>query len=247
MEKTERPKSWPERKKEIKHKRLTPFIYVEWLCEWLSYLFGRWAFLDILGHVGRLTILVAVISYIWGIEGRREERHYQAWQVINDAQGKPGNLGRIKALQDLNDDRVYLTSVDISKAFLPDVDLQNAKLWDANLSMARLDYANLSGADLWGANLSKAEFYIANLSGAHIKHANLSGVDLRGANLSGADLDKVGGWKKIQNITLTNIYGIKNPPNGFIQWAKDKGAVEIESYKEWQDLLKKKGYKRKMR
>lgn len=62
---------------------------------------GRWAFLDVLGHTGRFAILVAVISYIWGIEGRQKERHYQAWQVINAAQGKPGSGGRIDALKDL--------------------------------------------------------------------------------------------------------------------------------------------------
>ena len=34
----------------------------------------------------------------------------------------------------------------------------------------------------------------------------------------------------------TNIYGVKNPPDGFIKWATDpnQGAVSIEDYKVWE-------------
>jgi len=64
MGNNEEPKrNWPERGKAIRHRWLVPFAFVEWICEWISYVLGRWAFLDILEHIGRLTILIAVITY----------------------------------------------------------------------------------------------------------------------------------------------------------------------------------------
>jgi hypothetical protein len=30
---------------------------------------------------------------------------------------------------------------------------------------------------------------------------------------------------------------VKNPPDGFIKWAKGEGAVSIESYDEWQKFV----------
>jgi len=45
MSDTEKPKSWQERRQSIKHKWVVPFVYAEWLCERVSYLLERWAFL----------------------------------------------------------------------------------------------------------------------------------------------------------------------------------------------------------
>ena len=70
MSDSEKPESWRERKQFIKHKWFVPFIYVEWRCEQLSKLLDHWAFLDILGHAGRFTVLVAVIFYIVGCPER---------------------------------------------------------------------------------------------------------------------------------------------------------------------------------
>lgn len=76
MGKTEKPKSsWQERKKDIKHKSLTPFIYIEWLCERLSYRLEQWAFLDILGRLGHLSIVVSLIVGVSVyLQGRSERR-----------------------------------------------------------------------------------------------------------------------------------------------------------------------------
>jgi uncharacterized protein YjbI with pentapeptide repeats len=330
MEKTEKPKSsWQERKTELKHKWLTPFIYVEWYCEWLSYLLGRWALLDILGHVGRFSILVSIIVGVyvyWSeaderrmqAENQRKAKHYQAWQVINAAHGKPGSGGRIDALQDLNKDKVSLNGVDLSNAFLPDIELKYADLEDANFSVADLKNANFSGAYLRKANFFGADLKIANFSGAVLQEANLSGadlinadlsyadlssatliktrlfrsdltganlidsdlrsaslssadlsgtcfesanltdaqlslanlkgaefdmVDVNGANLTGADLRKsifknVANWQKIQSIQFANIYGIRDAPEGFIEWAKENGAGSFEKDGEWEKFVK---------
>lgn len=304
MSDSEKPKSWQERSQSIKHKWLVPFIFAEWLCEWFSYILGKWALLDICGHVGRFGVLVSIIVgvcvYVMEADERRiqaenqqKAKHHQAWQVINSAYGKPGDGGRKDALEDLNKDGISLTGVDVSQAYLPQLDLQNAYLWkanfskanlfgaklshavlqDANLSDADVSDANLSGAlfteanlskinlsntnlieaglffadvseaNLRGANLSKANFHGANLSHANLSGAYLSGADVSGANFYGADLSKANLWKSnlrgikkwrdIKSIKQANIFGVENPPDGFIEWATKHGAANIEDDEGW--------------
>lgn len=269
--------SWQELRKKIKHKWAMPFIFLEWNCERLSVLLKRWAFLEVLEHLGRLAILVAVVSYVMGanerrmqVENQRKAKHYQAWQVINTAQGQMNNAGRIDALQDLNKDMVSLIGVDISKAYLPGLNLENADLRaanlaganlnEANISGANLRYANLAGADLWHANLAEANLHEANISGANLRYANLAGADLRdanlaeatlvgadlaeadlaGADLAGADLRDIQNWLDIRSVEYARICDVNNPPDGFIEWATEHGAVSIESDREWQDLINEK-------
>jgi uncharacterized protein YjbI with pentapeptide repeats len=307
MNDSEKPKSsWRERRQSIKHKWLAPLIFPEWLCERLSYLLGRWAFLEILGYAGRLTILVAVIFYFFEaderrlqstslrmqvenlglqLENQRKSKNYQAWQVINAAQGKPGSGGRMDALQDLHREGISLGGVDISKAHLPKLNLENADLTNANLSEtclqfanltgatlvranlagADLRFANLTGANLLGANLTRAflhepnltgalllnanfsEAYLefANLTGAILLNANLAGADLYDANLTGAilyeaNLTNIKNWQEIKCIEEANIFGVKNPPDGFIEWATKHGAVSIDEIEELKKSLSEK-------
>jgi uncharacterized protein YjbI with pentapeptide repeats len=316
MDKAEKTKeSWWERKTRIKHKWLTLLIFTEWLCERVSYLLERWAFLDILGHAGRLTILVAVIFYFAEAGNRRKAKHYQAWQVINSAHGTPTSGGRKDALQDLNKDNVSLMGIDVSMAYISELNLQNANLRDANFSGANLIYANLSGArlrhanfvgtdlmyakligadlryanlpeaflvnvnftkvnlrfanlsggevmqanfseadlldanfsgaNLYGANFTKAYLRHANFSGARLERANFAGADLMYANLTEADLRlanllDIKNWQEIKSVELANICDVNNPPDGFIEWAKENGAVSIEDVEEWKKLKLKK-------
>jgi len=44
-------------------------------------------------------------------------------------------------------------------------------------------------------------------------------------------------WQKIEGIKLANVFGIKNAPAGFLNWAIQNGAVSTESDTEWQALL----------
>jgi len=231
MSYSEKPKSWRERRQSIKHKWQAPFIFcVEWPCEWISYWLGEWAFLDILGHIGRLTILIAVITYFMGAderrmqgENQRKAKQYQAWQVINIAQGKPGGGGRKEALEDLSKDEVPLTGVDISKAFLQRLNLPGANLdyanlskailWDVNLARADLTYADLSEADLIRADLSKANLTRANLSKAILWDVNLARADLTYANLTETDCDR--GIQFMIHPSDRNVkFVIKFPPDG---------------------------------
>jgi hypothetical protein len=279
MDKAEKTKeSWPERRERIKHR-----------CA---------VFFKILEYVGRVfavaSVIAAVILYFAESGDRRKAKHYQAWQVINSAQGKQGSGGRIDALQDLNQDKVSLAGVDISKAFLSNLNLEDAdlagadfaeaNLMDAKLARAKLTGANLASADLpntklsevnfFRANLIEANFLFANLSGAgiedanlcdamlaraklvgaslwganlaraNLRDANLAGANLRDANLLGAnlmyaDLTNVKHWQEIKGIEHANIYGVKNAPEGFIEWATapKQGAVSIEDEDEWKKSI----------
>ena len=88
----------------------------------------------------------------------REQKHYQAWQVINTAQGKGGNGGRIDALQELNADNISLIGVDVRDAFLQYIQLDNAKLARAIFRSADIREGHFQQADLEGA-----DFVYANL------------------------------------------------------------------------------------
>jgi hypothetical protein len=39
-------------------------------------------------------------------------------------------------------------------------------------------------------------------------------------------------------LELANLYRVINPPVGFLEWAVDRGAVEIESDEEWHSKKK---------
>jgi hypothetical protein len=62
--------------------------------------------------------LLAVVSYFSESKDRIKQKHYQAWQVINSAQGKGGSGGRIDALEELHADGVPLVGIDVNGAFL---------------------------------------------------------------------------------------------------------------------------------
>ena len=245
MSDSEKPKSWKEHKKIIMHKLAALCALIDRKFEPASGCLEQCAILDILGYAGRLTFLVAVIFYIWGCEDRRKEKHYQAWQVINSAQGKTGSGGRMDALQDLNGDDVSLAGVDISNATLRGINLEHANLRDANLSGAHLYEANLSRTHLYKAKLLGVYLYEADLSGADLYDTNLAEAELRLANLTGANLGRanltnIKGWQQIKSIRNANIYGVKNPPDGFIEWAIEHSAVNIENREEWEKFISEK-------
>jgi hypothetical protein len=91
----------------------------------------------------------------------RKDSIYQAWQVINSAQGKGGSGGRPDALADLVRNGISLAGVDLDGAWLEQVDLRGA-----SLAMASLQNTNLRGAQLRGATLDGANFRGATLVAA---------------------------------------------------------------------------------
>ena len=218
----------------------TPFLATEYACDWAVYFLSNWSFLESLEYLGSLSILIAVIFYFSESDARVKQRHYQAWQVINTAQGKGGSGGRIEALQELAADRVSLTGVDVSEAFLQGLNLDNAKLVRANFHNADVrngSFANadFSDANLVGANFRGSDMRHSDLGGADLTDADLDGADLEGVDLSGANLEKLDlrganmkdvKWQKVTAIKLANLFGVKNAPHDFVEWAMQHGAVQ---------------------
>jgi hypothetical protein len=247
LKRRRRPESWQRHRAQAKHASLVPVFGIEWGLRWLAYLLSGWAFLEVIEYFGTLSLLVAAISYFAESKDRVKQKHYQAWQVINSAQGKGGSGGRIDALEELSRDGVALVGADLSDAFLQGVDLNGANLLRANLRSSdirdgsfvgsRLEYANLTSANFRHADLRKADLQNANLEDSDLFGADLGQADLTGAHLSKADLRNtdLGGikWQQIAEIRLANVFGVKNSPPGFLEWAAKMGAVSIESDAAW--------------
>jgi hypothetical protein len=155
--------------------------------------------------------------------------HYQAWAVVNSAQGKGGSGGRIDALQDLNQGQVSLAGVRLDGAWLEGIALPGARLSHASLREANLKGANLQGANLEGADLTGVNLTGANLSDALLKGVNFTGALLGAADLRRADLAAAFGWDAMGNATYLQIDGVPPRPRGFRAWALGHGAVEGES------------------
>src|ERR1700730_3387008 len=235
----ERPDPWPVRKERIKRVWTTPFWAFEWILEWVAFALSRWTFLDVLEYLEGFSVLIAVIFYFSESGDRLKQKHYQAWQVINTAQGEGGSGGRLEALQVLNVHQIPLVGVDVSGAFLQGANSAYARLLHANFNSADLrdsdfhlaDFtdADLKSANFRGSNLAKANFRRADLSGsdlgeANLAEANLSGANLDDADLSGANLAGVQ-WREIASAKNATIEGVKNAPPGFVDWARQKGAL----------------------
>ena len=240
-----RPAPWPERRARIHHRWLVPFVATDWLWEWLAFLLSNWSFLEVLEYLGSFSILIGVIFWFVESGDRIQRSHYQAWQVINTAQGKGGSGGRIEALQQLNADHIPLTGVDVSSAFLQGLrlphakltrsnlgaaDLRNSDLHSADLTWADLHFANLRNADLDHVVFDNANLRDSDLTGADLAETHLDQADLTNAALRSADLRGIV-WQHLTAIANANITSVKNPPDGFVSWALAHGAVQDSSTK----------------
>jgi len=238
-ERRSRPASFRSRVRTATPRWVQPFLALEWVWEWVAFLLSNWTFLEVLEYLGSFSVLVAVILYFSESGDRIKQRHYQAWQVINTAQGKGGSGGRIEALQELNQDHVPLVGVDVSFAFLQGIRLRSANLLRSNFSAADLRKSDLSSCDFMLANLGSANFREATLDHASFVQADLRNSDLNGASLVGADLrgamlddaDLRGTdlsnvhWQGLKSVARANFAGVKNAPAGFIDWAMKNGSV----------------------
>jgi hypothetical protein len=235
-----RPPEWSAVRTGVRHPALIPLLRLEWTLDWVAYVLDHWSFLKVMERLGTFSVLVAVLFYFADSGNRVKQRHYQAWQVINTAQGKGGSGGRIEALHELNADGVPLVGVDVSSAFLQGLQLRHARLLRADFSGADLRGAELSGADftqanlhsanLRGSNLEHAQFVQAELGSADLHGSDLTGASLAGAVLDDADLSTASlqgiDWKNIKSIRGSNIAGVRDAPDGFLAWALAHGAVQ---------------------
>ncbi len=133
----------------------------------------------ILDNLGKLSILIAVVSTAISYQSDRENaiktKQFQAWQVINTAAGQTGSGGRELAMIDLIKDHVSMDGVNIENAWLQYADLSNGDFSSANFSNTRI---------------SGVEFRKANFSFANFKQSVLFDIDFSSAVLEGADFDK---------------------------------------------------------
>lgn len=143
----------------------------------------------------------------------RLAKHFQAWQTLNSATGKPGNAGRADALEDLNGDGVNLDNVDLSggailagplsltnarlsgailnSVTISNADFSSARLHDVSMTNANINSVTFSNADLYGVNLSDsiirdADFCNADLGVATLSFSIVERVNFAGANMAGA-------------------------------------------------------------
>jgi hypothetical protein len=159
----------------------------------------------------------------------RKDTNYQAWQVINSAQGKGGSGGRIDALADLVRNDVSLAGINLDHAWLESIDLRDASLMMASFEKANLQSAQFDGARLDGANFRHATLTATSFAGASLRGADLTGARLSAANLAGADLTDVRGWREVATFGHTNVEGLRAAPRGLVEWARLHGAVDPAS------------------
>lgn len=203
-----KPLPWREFRKHARRPIWVPFYFIEWICAHGAYRLSRWSFLHLLEYVSSLSILLATILWFSEMGERTQQRHYQAWQVINTAQGKGGSGGRLDALEQLAADGVELVGVDVSLAYLRGLKLDGAELrradfHAADLRQASFRRAKMEDTNFVDANLRSADLSYADLSGADFTNADLTGANLEGALLTGALFDKA-------DLTGINVKGAKD-------------------------------------
>ncbi len=203
---------------------------------------SRWALgISVLADVIKIAEVLVVV---WGARqlwlGRGERKaadeaaaalarkaaNYQAWQVVNTAQGKGGSGGRVDALQDLVRNGVSLAGVRLDDAWLEGVRLKGANLTLASLRNAILRGAGLRGANLQRADLTGADLTGADLRGAILKGAEIAGATLAAAELGGADLSDLRGWESLGSVSYAQIESARHPPRGWKEWMLARGALE---------------------
>jgi len=202
MSAREKPDTWEQWK--ARHPRWTRLTGIEWTLEWLVYWLKGLAIFEFLELAGKLSVAVVLILWISESGDRAKQKHYRAWELINSAQGSPGDGGRGDALRDLNEDHVSLADAPLAKAHLSKVELRGADLSGAYLFGAHLTRAYLADADLAEADLHEADLNRAYLVGANLSRADLFDADLSRADLTEANLNKV----KFCNTTMPD--GTKN-------------------------------------
>ncbi|MDQ8184081.1 pentapeptide repeat-containing protein [Pelagicoccus sp. SDUM812002] len=138
-------------------------------------------------------------------------------------------------MEEINHSAVTFVQSDLRSANLSQYDfthitLEGSNLSEANLGAAVFHYARMDGAVLDGAKLGSSKlnwssWKNASFAGAKLQGADLEEIDLENADLSGADLGYIENWQSIRSLKGTRITDVKNPPEGFTEWALQHGAV----------------------
>ena len=102
-----------------------------------------------------------------------------------------------------------------------------------DLPLDQVDGADLTGADLRGAQLQEADLSGTDLSGADLSNTVTFGTDFTRALLMGTRVPH-GIRLFARSLTMANVYGVRDPLEGFVDWAiRSEGAVCVWPKEEW--------------
>lgn len=171
------------------------------LADWLR----EHSFFEVLEYVGRLAILLAILSFFIGLPKSHARHQAIRWEMVERAAGDEYDSNRPESLETLNRDCFPMKGLEAPAAKLRGLRLDGCYrtlgglTWGGGLlgrhlpvlyryRGASLQGAHLARADLTGARLRGAVLSSADLRGTHLAGADLTQADLRGANLAKADL-----------------------------------------------------------
>ena len=104
---------------------------------------------------------------------------------------------------------------------------------NSNLSQSNLVFANLREAKLSNTIIDDCDLTDGDLTGADLRNASVSKCVLTRTDLRLANLAGLVNWKSVATLKLANIHGVKNPPDGFVNWALSQGAVDMADDIDW--------------
>jgi uncharacterized protein YjbI with pentapeptide repeats len=189
----------------------TPFLWVNWVCEWVAYVASNFALFQILEYAGKLGILIAVITYFADYEKRRQADIRAAWSVVNIKGG-----GRKKALEYLaSQNDVDLRGLYGGGGFFSEINLEGRNLSGSDLENANFDRAIMNGAIFQGSNLSGASFKDAHLDHAQFQNSHFyTPPFFDGADLNGADFSHIVGAGPSEYLGFVGAKNIDNATFG---------------------------------
>ena len=167
-----------------------PYYFLEKrILEPIDVWIAKQAFFTILGRLGSLALVVAVVSFVFGENVRRNSEVFSAWQTITSAYEQSGSGGRIRALEFLNSRPLRFPWVWVTIDLFGDEKECERKLvfgrrWKReplvglSTPKAYLGEINLCGVNLFRANLQHADLFRAMLQEANLLGANLQNAIL---------------------------------------------------------------------
>ncbi len=177
-----------------------PFVWIELKLEVFADWVGRLAVFRILEYAGRLTIVVALLVWLFGFAERHQAEVRAAWSLLNSSGG-----GRLEALQYLATQEIDLRGTDGSDGYFGAIDLGGEDLRWSDFSQANLDDAILNGADLRGVRLE----------GASLDGATLNGADLREVRLESTELNSISAARaNLAGVSIKDVYIGRSPMYG---------------------------------
>ena len=237
----------PPKKEKTVHPVIKPFYKAEQRLEMVLGWLQRLALLEILGIIGNVGIIIAVLTYVGSEKQRRDAEVLNAWQTITSSYGQAGSGGRIQALEFLNASpganwrRKFpwfcaplsicvwpaesLAGINLAVdspekvAEEGEIDSADSTPTAAGITGVYLIGIQLQNAGLMRANLEGADLAGANLEGAFLSTANLEGADLTRANLEGVES------LKTEQITQAKLCFTKLPET--IGLPKNRDCAEL--------------------